>query len=473
MIKKTIAAGVILSLILSLGTGCFAESVNDTAAAEMGGISINANAVVADSSVYIPLRAACEALGYTVGWKNANGSQTVSAVKNGETVSIDLNTYEISADDHTYYMAGGYTGEGCILQDGHVYMQADLFSEVFGFAVQNDSGAGRIEFRQIVQNPITITTIKMSADNDYIKVNLQYPQISGLSDSAAEKSINDIFRQAAVKAVDEGLQNSYDVMQVHQRYPDSPAQSETYFDYRLKYNQNGLLSVNLLDYQFAGGAHGQTTETSYTFDLSTGKALALSDLMNRDSDYKNLINSAVKIQIDQRIASGNLSQIVGSEFSTIGDSQDYFLSNNGLVIYFQQYEHFPYAAGIQEFSIGYADLNEMFKPDFGFFYEEPTLLDPAVQNTMNVGESGSIVLQGNPTTGYTWHYSVDNSDIVGVSEETYTPDSDLVGAGGTYTWKVGALKKGTAKITFKYYRDWEGESSATLENTVVYQIEVK
>jgi inhibitor of cysteine peptidase len=58
--------------------------------------------------------------------------------------------------------------------------------------------------------------------------------------------------------------------------------------------------------------------------------------------------------------------------------------------------------------------------------------------------------------------------------EDYEPSSSpgLVGAGGTYVWNFKALKAGKATLTFKYYRDWEGESSATAGNTVVFDVSV-
>jgi len=60
-----------------------------------------------------------------------------------------------------------------------------------------------------------------------------------------------------------------------------------------------------------------------------------------------------------------------------------------------------------------------------------------------------------------------------VTSEEIVPDSDLIGAGSTFTWTLKALKPGITRITFKYYRDWEGESSVTPENTVLYNIKVE
>jgi inhibitor of cysteine peptidase len=150
-----------------------------------------------------------------------------------------------------------------------------------------------------------------------------------------------------------------------------------------------------------------------------------------------------------------------------------------LVIYFQHYEHFPYAAGIQKFVFPYTDLKPYLRTEFSFLYKKPVTLEPG-RNTMKVGELGNIILKGNASTGYTWHYYIDEPDIVRVVSETEEPTTGashvgeiIVGAPGIYKWQVRALKAGTATITFKYYRSWEGEESATEENTLVYNITVK
>ena len=59
------------------------------------------------------------------------------------------------------------------------------------------------------------------------------------------------------------------------------------------------------------------------------------------------------------------------------------------------------------------------------------------------------------------------------SDYTRRPqDRGIAGAGGTYVWNFKALKAGAATLTFKYYRDWEGESSATAQDTVVFIVTV-
>lgn len=74
---------------------------------------------------------------------------------------------------------------------------------------------------------------------------------------------------------------------------------------------------------------------------------------------------------------------------------------------------------------------------------------------------GTIAIKANPTTGFDWYYTADNEGIIKLTKDDYSSDSPgLVGGGGVHSWTYEGVKQGTVKLTFKYYRSWEGESTA-------------
>lgn len=88
--------------------------------------------------------------------------------------------------------------------------------------------------------------------------------------------------------------------------------------------------------------------------------------------------------------------------------------------------------------------------------------------TVSIGKTVSITLDENVSTGYSWHYSIENSDLIKLDSESTsdsgtadTKDSKpgMVGAGSKHTWNFKGVKQGTTKIIFKYYRSWEGEKA--------------
>lgn len=91
-----------------------------------------------------------------------------------------------------------------------------------------------------------------------------------------------------------------------------------------------------------------------------------------------------------------------------------------------------------------------------FVEETKTYADPNVTIEVQRGEKFQIALESNPTTGYEWEFETD-PNLISLINQTFKPESDLIGAGGTETFKFSALNEGEAKIVFSYKRSWEKE----------------
>lgn len=435
------------------------------------GAPLDTPAYLSQGAVYLPLRAVCQELGGTVVWQKQTNSIVVKNAGSADTVSINLKDDTVTKGDHNYYMWGSAYNSGYCYYNGQLYLDSGVFDETFNLGVQLNEANKTVDLTLYAPNDISITTMKLDSDNDDIKITVRYPQIGGLADYDVQNSINATLRQAAMGAVDMGMAFAYDLAAVKKQYPDFSNKCDTNFDYLIKYNHDGILSVVLLDYQYSGGAHGGTAQIGYTFDLKTGKILQLADLMQSGKDYTAYIDQEVRSQIDERAQAGMLDEI--ATFATIGDTPDYYLSNSGVVIFFQQYEYFPYAAGLQEFTVPFTDLNPYLTTGLHLASGDVVQLQPNVDTTVEVGDIARIVLKGNPTTGYDWQYTVGDTDVVGITGQSYVPDSDLIGAGGTYTWSFKVLKAGKTTIMFQYYRPWEGTANVGADNTKTFVITAK
>jgi inhibitor of cysteine peptidase len=77
-----------------------------------------------------------------------------------------------------------------------------------------------------------------------------------------------------------------------------------------------------------------------------------------------------------------------------------------------------------------------------------------------VGDSFTVTLCSNATTGFQWSESAQISDPTVVQQMDHkfvSPKADgLVGAPGKEVWTFKALKKGTSTISLEYGRPWEG-----------------
>lgn len=79
---------------------------------------------------------------------------------------------------------------------------------------------------------------------------------------------------------------------------------------------------------------------------------------------------------------------------------------------------------------------------------------------IGVGQEFIIALGSNPTTGYSWEASYDETmlELIG-GKSTYEVDEvgdDVVGAGGTEFFRFLTLEAGETEITLVYAQHWEG-----------------
>lgn len=82
-----------------------------------------------------------------------------------------------------------------------------------------------------------------------------------------------------------------------------------------------------------------------------------------------------------------------------------------------------------------------------------------------------IELGGNPTTGYTWNYQIEDEAVVKVDEEIrYLGKNGVVGAPSKFTYTIHSLKAGDTKIKFEYKRPWE---QTPADKVVIYEVRVK
>jgi len=77
--------------------------------------------------------------------------------------------------------------------------------------------------------------------------------------------------------------------------------------------------------------------------------------------------------------------------------------------------------------------------------------------TTKVGETFTITLDANPTTGYKWQLSdnLTESIVKLVKSEYVAPETDMVGAGGKEVWTFKGVKPGETTINLEYVRPWE------------------
>lgn len=84
-----------------------------------------------------------------------------------------------------------------------------------------------------------------------------------------------------------------------------------------------------------------------------------------------------------------------------------------------------------------------------------------------------IVLRENPSTGYSWNYTISNNEVLQLVEDEFIQgeaNGEIVGAGGTHRWSFRGALEGEARLEFRYYRSWEGEGSSVDEREYLIKV---
>lgn len=213
---------------------------------------------------------------------------------------------------------------------------------------------------------------KIKESNEYIDIDLDIPVVTGLKDVKLQELTNKRFEQDALKFKKE--------IEVFAKESHEDAKKEGYdlnkysaiIDFEEKRNQGNLLSIYVIYYQYTGGAHGAHYDVTYNIDLKTGNLIELKDLFKENVDYKKVINSKIKEQInaineDEKnflLKSGQEENFypLYEEFNGIKEDQTYYLTDDKLGIYFGLYEIAPYAAGVPTFEIPLEELEGYINP---------------------------------------------------------------------------------------------------------------
>lgn len=131
---------------------------------------------------------------------------------------------------------------------------------------------------------------------------------------------------------------------------------EIFVDYNITYNRNCTLSLYFDKYEYTGGAHGNTIRNSDTWDLQKGKEIELYELFTEINNNQEYIFEKIYEQIANETRDGSnqyfedYRQLVVENFN----KDNFYLVEEGVVIFFQVYAIAPYVSGITTFLIPYS-----------------------------------------------------------------------------------------------------------------------
>ncbi len=170
-----------------------------------------------------------------------------------------------------------------------------------------------------------------------------YPRAVNLASKVRNK-INSAIKKAAFAAIPD--------------YDPGTSVVEAVSNYKTTVNMNGILSLRFEDYYYPEmAAHGVTGVSSVTLNLKTGHEYEFYQLFRKGTNYQAVLNQIIQAQI----AAEQIPLL--KPFAGVGPDEDYYLTPDSLVIYYQPYEYTPGAYGVLEFKIPYSQITGIIDPD--------------------------------------------------------------------------------------------------------------
>lgn len=198
-----------------------------------------------------------------------------------------------------------------------------------------------------------------------LKYNIEYPQIVNSRYRVGEAYFNNYNKKIADDALKyvntELFKEAKDTYKYNKDNGYPVMVFELYMKYDITYNKNGFVSLYIDKYVFSGGAHGNTERTSQTWNLLYGRMLTLEEVFfsKNNIKYKNKCSYVIDIlkKINMEIAK-RLEENPGiyfDDYCTLVldtfDFQNFYIDENCIIIYFNQYDIAPYSTGIPTFCI--------------------------------------------------------------------------------------------------------------------------
>jgi hypothetical protein len=221
---------------------------------------------------------------------------------------------------------------------------------------------------EVVQVVTPAKPIHQTEHAPYYDIDLEYPSSTPISGSAGASAVATMKSFVLAASGDFKTQSNFSHLTPKDIHMIGFDQGEKY---TLSGGYDTYTSPTTVSYVFTTstdtlGAHPNSTYTTFTFDLKTGKALQLADIFLPDSSYLQQLST---------LSRSLLTQKLGSSIDPVGfinpgttpeakNFKNFAFDGSNLVVFFDPYQVAPYSSGPQTIKIPLSELSSILRSPY-------------------------------------------------------------------------------------------------------------
>ena len=214
-------------------------------------------------------------------------------------------------------------------------------------------------------NTLYIQYVEDIGRNEFFYYDLRYPVIYNVKNGYFQvnqdilNSLNETIR-SSVYSFKQGILE--EEQQINENYPDgsqAKVNYRVYSNYDLTFNKNHVISLVLRLTALDDNKTQYDSLYSYNIDLLTGNKLLLKDIFRPNVDYLKLVSDFINLKISQ-----NPEFYYPNATVDIPEDQSFYLTDQGVVIYFGLDEISPAANDIPKFLMEFTNFESYINPRF-------------------------------------------------------------------------------------------------------------
>ncbi|HEX2938246.1 MAG TPA: DUF3298 domain-containing protein [Ruminiclostridium sp.] len=209
------------------------------------------------------------------------------------------------------------------------------FSLAFVLAVVPVSAAGSLRVEKVSE----------SVSVPSLNCRVSYPHIDGISNLSRQERLNVALKESAK------------TVETKARYDAKFGNVNADVDFIVTRNNNSIMSL-VVKGKISSGKSESLSQTGLTIDTVTGRRYLLADLFIDNADYVETLSNQIKTQI----ARSGLDKRQVKEFKRISENEDFYLTSDSVIVFFEQGEYFSSDCAVREFAIPLETLAGILKP---------------------------------------------------------------------------------------------------------------